>query len=204
MVSAFQFDAPYAVPAASQCGRVVVAESHVSKLAGATATSDQQTAFPASCDTTAMTGEEKSFEFLLFSATQCVGLVTPPAPAPALTPATYTVDYQASCPNGTKPEWQFFSWKATVPPSTSIEFTAATASTQAALSTATAVSAGTASANASIWTSATTTVEQQLRAATPPQASRDWLRISMTVNPNGSTTPALLKWQQTFDCIPAE
>jgi hypothetical protein len=178
----------------------VVAESHVSERTGATATTNQQTAFPSSCDTTAMTGEEKAFEFLLFSATQCVGLVAPPAPLPALKPATYTVDYQANCPAGTAPAWQFFSWKATVPPSTSIVFTAATASTQAGLATAVPVSAGTASANASIWTSITSTVDQQLRAATPQQASRDWLRIAITVNPNGNTTPTLLQWQQTFNC----
>jgi hypothetical protein len=207
MVSAFQFDAPWGVASANQCGRVVVAESHVSKLTGSTATTDQQTAFPISCDTTAMTGEEKAFEFLLFSATQCVGLVSPPPPAPTLMPATYTVDYQATCPSGTKPEWEFFSWKATVPPSTSIDFTAATASTQASLATATPVSAGiagTANANAAIWTSITSTVEQQLQAAMPQQSSRDWLRIAITVNPNGNTTPTLLQWQQTFDCKPAE
>jgi len=204
MVSAFQFDAPWGVAAANQCGRVVVAESHVSKLAGSTASSDQQTPFPSSCDTTAMTGEEKSFEFLLFSATQCLGLVTPPAPVTPLKPATYTVDYWADCPDGTKPEWQFFSWKATVPTSTSIGFTAATASTQAGLASATPVSAGTATATTSIWTSSTSTVEQQLRAASPAQASRDWLRIAITINPNVTTTPTLLKWQQTFDCKPAE
>jgi hypothetical protein len=64
--------------------------------------------------------------------------------------------------------------------------------------------AGTANANAAIWTSITSTVEQQLQAAMPQQSSRDWLRIAITVNPNGNTTPTLLQWQQTFDCKPAE
>ncbi len=46
MVSAYQFDAPWGVASATQCGRVVVAESHVSKLMGASASTSQQTAFP--------------------------------------------------------------------------------------------------------------------------------------------------------------
>jgi hypothetical protein len=205
MVSAYQFDAPWGVASANQCGRVVVAESHVSKLMGASATTNQQTAFPATCDTSAMTGEEESFEFLLFSATQCVGLVTPPAPATPLTPATYSVDYEANCPSGTKPEWQFFSWKATVPASTSIVFEAATATTQAGLASAVQVGVGTATANASIWTSDPNTVEYHLRNdASPAQTSRRWLRVSMTLNPTGTTTPTLTQWQQTFDCKPAE
>jgi hypothetical protein len=205
MVSAYQFDAPWGVASANQCGRVVVAESHVSKLMGASASTNQQTAFPATCDTSAMTGEEESFEFLLFSATQCVGLVTPPAPATPLTPATYSVDYEANCPSGTKPEWQFFSWKATVPASTSIVFEAATATTQAGLGSAVQVGVGTATTNASIWTSDPNTVEYHLRNdASPAQTSRRWLRISMTLNPTGTTTPTLTQWQQTFDCKPAE
>jgi len=208
MVSAFQFDAPWGVPSANQCGRVVVAESHVSKLTGATASTNQQTPFPSSCDTSAMTGEEKSFEFLLFSATQCVGLVVAPPSAPPLADATYTVDYEANCPTGTKPEWQFFSWKATVPAMTSIVFEAASATTKAGLDTATQVGVGTASANATIWTSDPKTVDWHLRndpvAPAPPLASRRWLRISMTIQPSGTSTPTLSQWQQTFDCKPAE
>jgi hypothetical protein len=205
MVSAFQFDAPWGAASTSQCGRVVVAQSHVSKLTGATAATDQQTAFPDSCDTTAMTGEEESFEFLLFSATQCVGLVVPPPAAPPLTAATYTVDYDSNCPEGTKPEWQFFSWKATVPASTSIVFEASTAATQPGLDSATQVGVGTAASNAAVWTSDPNTVDWHLRNdPTPKQASRRWLRISMRINPVGTTTPTLSQWQQTFDCKPAE
>jgi hypothetical protein len=204
-VSAFQFDAPWGAAAANQCGRVVVAQSHVSKLTGATATTDQQTAFPGSCDTSAMTGEEEAFEFLLFSATQCVGLVIPPPPAPPLSPATYTVDYDSNCPEGTKPEWQFFSWKATVPPSTSIVFEASTATTKAGLDSATQVGVGSAASDAAVWTSDPNTVDWHLRNdPTPKQASRRWLRISITLNPVGTTTPTLSQWQQTFDCKPAE
>jgi len=204
MVSAFQFDAPWGAVSENQCGRVVVAQSHVSKLMGATASTNQQTAFPSSCDTSAMTGEEKSFEFLLFSATQCVGLVTPPAPATPLAPATYTVDYEANCPSGTKPEWRYFSWKATVPASTSVVFEAATATTQGGLASAVQVGIGKAETTTTTWTSDANTVDYHLRNGSPPQASRRWLRVSMTLNPTGTTTPTLTQWQQTFNCVPAE
>ena len=124
------------------------------------------------------------------------GLITPLAP--------YTIDYEANCPTGTKPEWQYFSWKATVPSGTNIVFEAATATTQGGLGTAVQVGIGTATGNATIWTSDPNTVEYQLRNASPAQASRRWLRVSVTLNPTGTTTPTLTQWQQTFDCKPAE
>ncbi len=202
MVAAYQFDTPWGVPAANQCGRVVVAESHVSKSTG----TDQNTAFPSTCDTSAMNGEEKAFEFLLFNATQCVGLVTPPAPATPLSPATYTVDYDSACPIGTQPEWLYFYWQATAPGSTSIVFNAQTADTQAALGAATSVSAGSivGAATTTGWTSDTQTVATRLAALSPAQPSRRWLRVSMTINPTGNSSPTLLQWKQDFDCKPAE
>jgi len=206
MVSAYQFETPWGTPAASQCGRVVVAETHVSKSNG---TTSQQGAFlpwaSTTCDTAAMNGEEKAFEYLLFNATQCVGLVTPPAPATPLSAATFTYDYEADCPDGTQPEWEFFYWKATVPSSTSIDFQAQTSSNEAGLDTATYVDVGTASANATAWTSDTNTVAYHLKNdASPSLVSKRWLRISMTINPSGITTPTLSTWKQEFDCKPAE
>jgi hypothetical protein len=211
MVAAYQFETPWGTPAANQCGRVVVAETHVSR---SNSTTTQQGLFltwssgsvtATSCDTSAMTGEEKAFEYLLFNATQCVGLVTPPAPATPLAPATFTYDYEADCPDGTQPEWEYFYWQATVPSSTNIVFKAQTADTQAGLDTATQVNAGTASANTTAWTSDTNTVAYHLaNDPTPAQVSRQWLRISMTINPSGNTTPTLSQWRQDFDCKPAE
>jgi hypothetical protein len=207
MIAAYQFDTPWGVPAANQCGRVVVAETHVSK---SNSTSSQQGTFlpwsSTTCDTAAMNGEEKAFEFLLFNATQCVGLVTPPAPATPLSPATHTVDYDSACPLGTQPQWLYFYWQATAPGSTSIVFNAQTADTQAELGAATAASAGSIVGPASTtgWTSDTQTVATRLAALTPAQVSRRWLRISMTINPTGTTSPTLLQWKQDFDCKPAE
>jgi len=208
MVSAYQFDTPWGTPAANQCGRVVVAETHVSK---SNSTTNQQGLFlPAAsstCDNTAMNGEEKAFEFLLFNATQCVGLVTPPAPATPLASATFTYDYEADCPSGTQPEWEFFSWKATVPVNTTIDFKARTADTQVDLATAVDAGAGTAvtPGNPTTWTSDANTVAWHLQNdPASPLPSRRWLRVSMTVNPTGTTSPTLSQWQQIFDCKPAE
>jgi hypothetical protein len=201
MVSAYQFDTPWGATATNQCGRVVVAESHVSKVTG----SNQQSAFPGTCDSSAMNGEEKAFEYLMFSTTQCVGLVTPPTPITPLQPASYMFDYQGVCPDGTQVEWEFFSWQAIVPASTSIVFTAQTADTQEGLAAAPPVTVGTASADTTKWTSDANTVNWHLMndLGTPVLSAR-WLRVSATLNPTGNTTPTLTQWQQIFDCIPAQ
>jgi hypothetical protein len=200
-VSMFQFDTPWGSPAEEQCGRVVVSESHVSKSLD----TNQNTAFPSRCDTAAMTGEEKAFEFLVFSTTQCVGLVAPPPAAPGLEPATFTYDYESNCKDGEIPEWEFFTWKATVPTGTSIDFTAQTAETRSELDTADAVDVGTATASTAIWTSDPDTVNWHLENdLSPPGYSSRWLRISATLNPTANTSPSLDQWQQVFDCIESE
>jgi hypothetical protein len=151
----------------------------------------------------AMTGEEKAFEFLLFSTTQCVGTVAPP-PAVSLQPTTFTYDYEGICPLGTQAEWEFFSWQATVPTGTSIVFKAQTAETQADLAAATQVSAGTATTTTATWTSDPNTVNYYLTNNSPSILNSHWLRISMTLNPSGLTTPIVNQWKQTYDCKPAE
>jgi hypothetical protein len=37
-----------------------------------------------------------------------------------------------------------------------------------------------------------------------PQTSRDWLQITMTLNPSGYLVPTLDQWQQLYDCVPSE
>ncbi|MBN1609152.1 MAG: hypothetical protein JW940_21160 [Polyangiaceae bacterium] len=200
-VSMFQFDTPWDSPAEEQCGRVVVSESHVSQSLDA----NHNTAFPSRCDMSSMTGEEKAFEFLVFSTTQCVGLVAPPPASPGLEPATYTYDFQANCKDDEVPEWEFFMWRATVPDGTSIDFTAQTADTQEELDTADSVSVGTASETTTIWTSDPDTVDWHLEHdLSPPGYNARWLRISATLNPTGKISPTLDQWQQVFDCIESE
>jgi hypothetical protein len=202
-VPALQFDTPWGVPAAEQCGRVVIAQSHVSE---SDSTTSQQGIFPGACaDGIAMSGEERAFEFMLFSTTQCIGTVAPPQPpATPLEQATVSFDYDSDCREGSQPEWQFFSWQATVPSLTSIQFRARTAETQADLDQAPDVGVGTATTSTTTWTSDSQTVEQHLNASDPQLSSRKWLRISATLNPSSDVSPRLQRWRQTFDCIPAE
>ena len=197
MVSMFTFDTPWGVPPASQCGRVVTAETHVSSGSGV---------FPGGCTGGAMTGQEEAFEFLVFNTTQCLGLVAPPAPISTLAPVTFVRDFQASCPNGTLPVWRFFSWQSVIPPGTSIEFRAQTADVQADLAAAPQVGAGTSTASTGmVWTSDPDTIDEHLQNdLSPSEPSRDWLRISARLIPSSAVSPTLTTWKQEFDCVPAE
>ena len=93
----------------------------------------------------------------------------------------------------------------TVPAGTSIQFSAQSAETQEDLGAADSVSIGTAEESVTIWTSDTDTVNWHLENdLTPPSWSGRWLRISMTLNPKGKTSPSLDQWRQVFDCRKAE
>lgn len=128
-------------------------------------------------------------------------------------------DYSAVCPPGNSVVWQLFRWQAAVA-SGSIDFRAATASTQAALpatpvAAPTTVPIGSATAANSplagpeVWVNDTSagvpvTVAQHLKIDGNNTVSQQWLRVFMTFNPTAGTSPRLDQWQQLFDCVPAE
>lgn len=137
--------------------------------------------------------------------------------------ATYTRTYSASCPVGKAPIWQTFQWNASVPVNTSIEFTAQTAGDilgapgvyGPAVPIGTATYSNTGTSTPSQWVTDICSVDQHLRNLTtpvscpgvnPPQTSRVWLKVSMTLYSDASqtVTPALYGWQQMFDCIANE
>jgi hypothetical protein len=131
----------------------------------------------------------------------------------SLSSQTFVRDYVATCPEGYGPIWQNFEWQATIPTGTSIGFTAQTADTEAQLGGAPTypngnppVSAGTATTTTSTWTSDANTVDWHLQNAVPatPQFSKQWLRVNMTLNPSGNTSPTLAEWQQLYDCKPSQ
>ena len=72
----YTFNTPWAAPAANQCGRVLFSDFHVSL--GNTA----DTVFPAECDTSALTSQEKILAFFLFDLTSCIQTPAPPTCAP--------------------------------------------------------------------------------------------------------------------------
>jgi hypothetical protein len=194
MVSVFSFDTPVAAPPASQCGRVVIPEMHVSNASAGT--------FPGECPGGAMSPQEKSFEFLLFQTTACLSTTTPPPP---LMPATFTRTFQATCPAGTHVEWEFFSWQATIPLGTNITFTAQTAATPGGLAAAPVVGAGLASMTTMTWTSDPNTIAWHLaNDVMPGLLSQNYLQVNMTFNPTATIPPSLLNWRQMYDCPPTE
>jgi len=217
-VNMYTFDTPWGGP---QCGRVVVSQSHVSAGSGG---------FPAGCGSaaTAMTPQEKAFEFLFFNATACLGAVPtppPPPPPPVLpTGVVFTADFVGACKVGEQPIWQLFQWQSSTPPGTSIEFRAATAANAGLLPAApppalpATVPIGTANnanavSDAYGWTHDTSgapsftprPVSYHLQYdPTPAQKSQAVLRVYMTFNTSGAVSPILYSWRQLYDCVPAE
>ena len=216
-----EFDAPRANPPASQCGRAVLPFMHVSSGSSGT--------FPGNCGTvpTALvSGQELAFEYMMWEAMTCLAPSTVPPVAPSVPPippamplmsSTFVRDYQATCPTGTKVEWEFFYWQAVVPAGTDITFRAATATTLAALPAAppgaapTTVPIGKATTTtpvspAGTWSQDAQTVADHLKLEPPgpAQVSQNFLRVYMTFNPSGPAAPVLASWRQTYDCVPAE
>jgi hypothetical protein len=122
---------------------------------------------------------------------------------------TVTYDYQASCAtSGTAPAWEFLESDQNVPSGTTIGFAVQSAATEAALLTAPSASEGTVSTTVSPpqFSTSSTTVDQALRALSPPAASAAWLRVTVSLNASSdhSQTPTLTALTPTFDCPPSE
>ncbi len=220
--SLFQFDTPWGATE-NQCGRVVVAQSHVAQHAcrmpsstppvctGPTpdcACSDLSVAggWASGCGAgMALAPQEKAMEFLIFQTTQCIGRPSPPQAPVALSSATFTRDYESNCPSGQAPRWRFFQWQANVPAGTSLQFSAATAATQGELAGAESVSLGEQSSSTTGWVSSAETVHDTLLADEPPLTSQKFLRIRVQFDTNDlAVTPVLTNWKQTYDCVDAE
>jgi len=130
---------------------------------------------------------------------------------------TFTRDYLAVCPTGTRAEWESFYWQATIPAGTSVNFRAATSATLAGLPAApppaapATVPIGNATASTpvvplGVWSQDAQTVANHLSTEPPgpSQLSQSYLRVYMTFNPSGAAAPTLHAWRQTYDCLDAE
>jgi hypothetical protein len=219
----FSFDANSTgiVPpgSAGACGRVFYNGMHVDTSRGSASGT-----FPGECSLAASESpNEAAFEYLIFALTACSTTVAPPPPPPPLPVTTYTsTAIQANCPVGTHVKWGFFEWQATIPPGTSIAFTAQTAMDAGGVPGVfgPAVPVGTASATTTGWTTDPCIVDGHLEdqavfpnmyglqpactGVAPPQSSQQWLQLTFTLNPNGSIGPTLGQWQQLYDCPPTE
>src|SRR5262249_30408657 len=144
-----------------------------------------------------------------------LGGAPPPPPPPPLAVTEIYRDIEGVCPPGTAPEWGWFYWQSNTPPGTSIDFRAATAMTETALppspppaapATVAAGKAIGAPISGTNWGKDTSTVAVHLASDPPgpPQASKQWLRIYMKLNPIGAVPPTITAWRQDYSCKPAE
>jgi hypothetical protein len=109
-------------------------------------------------------------------------------------------DYDAVCPAQKSVVWRFFDYMTQTPSDTSIVFSAQTAATQSTLGAATQVElAKVTGAPIVNWTGVDVSTKL-------PVKSKDWLRITMTLNPStdGYSAPTVTSWRQLYDCVDAQ
>jgi hypothetical protein len=191
-----------------------------------TCTNFNASAFPEACRQGTLSGQEKALEFMFFDLTSCV---TPDNAAPpplnvqitGYPPATFTQDYVAACPPSasgvaTRPVWREFDWQAQIPSGTSIVFSAQSGATTATLLPASPLLIDTATTStntgplgtsfdvALIDTGAKGTGAFDV--ATPPVASTQVLRVTITLNPTADfqQAPTLDSWKVQYDCPAVE
>ncbi len=145
----------------------------------------------------------------------CVGAACqPPPPMLVIGGVNYERIYHSDCPDGTKPVWRFFDWKAVTPATSSrLEIYAQTSQDPALFSVLpvapNAVAPGTGlhladvtMSNPSDWVGAAVSPvldEENLK-------SQPYLKITVRFVPNDERTlsPILKDWRQSYSCVPAE
>lgn len=197
------YNVPVGAPPASQCGRVVFSDFHVS--AGALSGSGS---FPASCKSGALSSQEKALEYMLFDLTSCLSPdYIPPGGTggpPYSVPMAVTRDYTGTCPVGYNPVWHFFDFATHTPGDSSIEFYAQTGPSLASLSpTAPGVLlAKVSGATVPPYTG----VDVATKLATAGVSSGAVLRVTFALLPSSdkTLTPTLDSWRQAYDCVAVE
>ena len=202
MEALMTFNVPVGAAPASQCGRIVYSDFHVS----ASALGGGGTTFPTGCNGGDLSAQEKALEFMLFDLTSCITPdYVPPPPPPKYSPATATRDYVATCAAGYKIQWHFFDWMTHTPGDSSIAFSIQTGDTAAAVSAMTPLPLYTVTgAPVTTWTGKD--VALVLGATTPATKHGSILRVTMNLNPtsDGLQAPVLDAWRQAYTCVPNE
>ncbi len=171
--------------------------------------------FPQACHQGDLTPQEKALEFMFLDLTACVtpDAYAPSPPASLFAPATFSpADYVASCEQGFKPVWRELKWQASIPSSGSITFAAQSGPAASALLPATPVTVVTATtstvsgATDVAYIDTGTTGSGAFNLATPRVFSDNVLRLSITLTPTTDqlTSPRLLNWAVSYDCVASE
>ncbi len=199
MVTDYTFDTP--IGAGPKYGRVMFANMHLTAPSGS-----GTGVFPGICNASpTLSPQEKAMEFLLNDLGACVNNL-PPSGVLYNNAATFTRDYFASCAgSGTAPVWHLFQWQSITPSDSNIVFTARTATSAPGLDAADPASLAIAQGPPTAgWVAVD--VESKLRADVPPQMSKAFLRVDMTLNPSTDKffSPALLGWRIGYSCAASE
>ncbi len=86
MLLHYAFNTPWGAASASQCGRVIYSDFHVTKTGK---DGSGGLTFPKECNNNALTAQEKVLAYMLFDLTTCISTPTPPPP-PKCTPTNCT------------------------------------------------------------------------------------------------------------------
>ena len=109
----------------------------------------------------------------------------------------YDLDFDGTCQSGYVPVWHFFDFQTHTPGTSSLQFLARTATTEALLDAAPSVHLATITGpDITVWTGID--IDTALRAA--GQQSLEFLRIIVIEQP--SNQPALVAYRQAYDCVP--
>lgn len=125
-------------------------------------------------------------------------------------PATFTYQYQASCPVGTKVQWGYLAYDTITAADTSVVWKARTATTLAGLANATYATLATAKASPDTQVCpmggpAPCPVDVYSKLGLP-DARNEHLELSITLNPasNKSAAAIVKGWELTYSCPPSE
>ncbi|HSC89363.1 MAG TPA: hypothetical protein VLC09_18900, partial [Polyangiaceae bacterium] len=123
---------------------------------------------------------------------------------------TRTEKYEAKCPADTSPVWGFFTWNASTPGASKIDFDMRTATTDAGLTTAgyTAVQ-GAASSPVDTQVCSLSggpsvcpvNISKSLWGTAGKKSQPRFLELRANLNSSGTNTPTLKDWKITYSCV---